>query len=70
MTQDELKRQLYALNTQYEQIMEHSAVLYVDAGTPGAYHFTDGRVVYGVRSALIHMHTLLRQAAEELEADA
>jgi len=70
VTQAELKLELLALDSQYEQAMGHNAFLYADGVSPGAYHFTDGRVVYGVRMALIHMHTLLRQAAEELEADA
>jgi hypothetical protein len=70
VTQAELKLQLLALDAQYEQAMGHNAFLYATNENPGAYHFTDGHVIYGVRMALIHMHTLLRQAAEEMEADA
>lgn len=70
MIQDELNLKLLALDAQYEQAMGHNAFLYVDGGNPGAYHFEDGRVVYGVRSALIHMRDLLHKAAKELEADA
>ena len=70
MIRDELNLQLLALDAQYEQAMGHNAFLYVDGGNPGAYHFTDGRIVYGVRSALIHMRGLLRKAAEELEEGA
>lgn len=70
MTQAELHLELLALDAQYEQAVGHNAFLYVDRGTPGAYHFEGGRIVYGVRMALIHMHELLHQAAEELEAGA
>jgi hypothetical protein len=70
MIQDELNLQLLALDAQYEQAMGHNAFLYADDIPPGAYHFEDGRVVYGVRSALIHMRDLLHKAAQELEADA
>ncbi|MFD6249901.1 hypothetical protein [Streptomyces roseolus] len=67
MSQDELNAQLLALDTQYEQAMGRNAFLYADGIPPGAYHFEDGRVVYGVRSALIHMRDLLHKAAKELE---
>lgn len=68
MTQAELRLELLALDMRYEQVVGHNAFLYVDKGNPGAYHFTDGRIVYGVRMALTHMKTLLHEAAEELEA--
>ncbi|MFC8490739.1 hypothetical protein ACFUJU_08015 [Streptomyces sp. NPDC057235] len=67
MTQKELLAQLLELDGQYEQAMGHTAFLYADGGNPGAYHFEDGRVVYGVRMALMHMKALLHKAAEELE---
>src|SRR5437868_13491287 len=65
--QDEFNLELLALDLQYEQIMGRNAFLYVVATDgPGAYHFTGGRIVYGVRSALAHMKWLLRQAAEQM----
>jgi hypothetical protein len=69
--QDKLRLDLIELDAQYEQITGHCAFLYVDgACAPGAYHFTDDRVVYGVRAALVHMKTLLHEAAEEMEESA
>lgn len=67
MSQNTLIDQLLRLDAQYEQITGHCAFLYVsDAAGPGAYHFTEDRVIYGVRSALAHMRWLVRKAAEEL----
>ena len=68
MIQDKLRLDLIELDSQYEQITGHNAFLYVEptSSGPGAYHFTQDRVVYGVRSALAHMKTLLHEAAEEL----
>jgi len=72
--QDKLKLDLLALDAQYEQITGRCAFLYElqedGAGAPGAFHFTGGRVIYGVRSALAHMRWLIRQAAEEMEESA
>jgi hypothetical protein len=70
VTQAELRLELLALDMQYEQAVGHNAFLYVDRSNPGAYHFTDGRIVYGVRMALAHMKALLHQAAEEMEESA
>ena len=66
MIQADLKSELLALDAQYEQITGHNAFLYASGDGPGAYHFTGDRVVYGVRSALAHMKTLIHEAAEEL----
>lgn len=72
MIRDDLKHELLALDAQYEQITGHCAFLYVDnrAGGPGEFHFTEDRVMYGVRSALAHMKALLHQAAEDMEESA
>ena len=63
----DLQRQLFALDEKYEQITGHNALLYIEAGGVLAeYHFTEGRVMYGVRSALAHMKTLTHNLAEEM----
>lgn len=59
--------QLYALDEQYEQIAGHSALLYITAGgTLPEYHFIERRVMYGVRSALAHMKSLMHDLAQQL----
>ncbi|MFD3532006.1 hypothetical protein [Streptomyces sp. NPDC058664] len=70
--QDRLRLDLIELDMQYEQITGHNAFLYVDQtdSGPGAYHFSDDHVVYGVRSAIAHMKWLLHVAAEEMEESA
>jgi hypothetical protein len=69
-TQGRLERELLRLDGEYERATGHNAFLYADHGEgagPGEYHFTDKRVMYGVRSALAHMKTLMHDLATELE---
>jgi hypothetical protein len=69
-TQERLERELLRLDREYERAMGHNAFLYADRGKdmgPGAYHFTEGRVMVGVRNALVHMKTLMHDLATELE---
>ncbi|MGA4942161.1 hypothetical protein [Streptomyces cinereoruber] len=70
MSQAALQMELLTLDEQYACITGHNAFLYADRTNPGAYHFTDDRVVYGVRSALAHMRELLHLAAQEMEEGA
>jgi hypothetical protein len=68
--QARLERELLRLDREYERAMGHNAFLHADHGEgagPGQYHFMDKRVMYGVRSALAHMKTLMHDLATELE---
>ncbi|MFG3509634.1 hypothetical protein ACGF5F_29500 [Streptomyces sp. NPDC047821] len=68
--QARLERELMRLDGEYERATGHNAFLYADHGAgrgPGEYHFTDSRVMVGVRSALAHMRTLMHDLATELE---
>jgi hypothetical protein len=68
--QGRLVRELLRLDGEYERATGHNAFLFAehgDDGGPGEFHFTGGRVLVGVRNALVHMRTLMHDLATELE---